>query len=294
MPSSIYLDTSIGDEVDDAIALAIAHRSDELELVGVSTVYGDVARRCQLARRILAEFGAEAVPVAAGESATLDGRQSGRGVPQAAILTPEERRAVVDPDGVRHMVDVVTSAPGTVTVVATGPLTNVATAIRRNPGFAAAVARIVVYGGDASGNQVERNFSRDPAAAAEVLASEAQVVLIGLDVGETARLSVDRAETLRRIESADIQLRCMLFRMWGSSRSVRSPGLGRTLAMACCWREDLVDLERRGVSVDTGGDSAGAVTVADTGDILLATGCRGDELADLVAATVVGPDGMQP
>src|SRR5512133_3786107 len=80
----IFLDTDIGTDVDDAVALALAARSPELDLLGVGTVFGDVVLRAQIARTILGLAGDSRTPVAAGCGTTLRGR-----IPPRAMLGHE-------------------------------------------------------------------------------------------------------------------------------------------------------------------------------------------------------------
>jgi len=82
----VLLDTDIGDDIDDALALALALRSPEIELLGVTTVFGNTQRRAQLAAHLLRAFGREDVPVAVGAGKPLQPRHPPSGVPQATIL----------------------------------------------------------------------------------------------------------------------------------------------------------------------------------------------------------------
>src|SRR5437588_12264280 len=84
----VLLDTDIGDDIDDALALALALRSPEIELQGITTVFGDTQKRAHLAAHILQVFGREDIPVAAGLQTPLQPRHPPSGVPQAAILDP--------------------------------------------------------------------------------------------------------------------------------------------------------------------------------------------------------------
>src|SRR6266550_6452337 len=82
----VLLDTDIGDDIDDALALALALRSPEIELLGVTTVFGDTRLRARLAAHVLRVFGHEDIPVAAGQQMPLMLRHRPSGVPQVAIL----------------------------------------------------------------------------------------------------------------------------------------------------------------------------------------------------------------
>src|SRR6266478_6152284 len=82
----VLLDTDIGDDIDDALALALVLRSPEIELLGVTTVFGDTRKRAHLAAHVLQTFGREDIPVAAGLDVPLQPHHRPSGVPQAAIL----------------------------------------------------------------------------------------------------------------------------------------------------------------------------------------------------------------
>src|SRR6266550_5657509 len=85
---NVLIDTDIGDDIDDALALSLALCSPEIELLGVTTVFGDTQKRAHLAAHILAVFRHEDIPVAAGQQIPLMLRHRPPGVPQAAILDP--------------------------------------------------------------------------------------------------------------------------------------------------------------------------------------------------------------
>ena len=85
---NVLIDTDIGDDIDDVLALALALCSPEIELLGVTTVFGDTQKRAYLAAHILEVFGHKDIPVAAGQQMPLLFRHRPSGVPQAAILDP--------------------------------------------------------------------------------------------------------------------------------------------------------------------------------------------------------------
>src|SRR5579864_9474912 len=66
-PEKIIIDTDIGDDIDDAFAVALALRSPELQILGISTTFGDTETRAKLVDRILGEAGRQNIPVAMGE-----------------------------------------------------------------------------------------------------------------------------------------------------------------------------------------------------------------------------------
>src|SRR5581483_2154051 len=83
---NVLIDTDIGDDIDDALALAVALRSPEITVCAVTTVFGDTQRRAQLASHLLHIFERKDIPAAAGLSTPLQFRHRPSDVPQAAIL----------------------------------------------------------------------------------------------------------------------------------------------------------------------------------------------------------------
>jgi purine nucleosidase len=205
----IILDTDIATDVDDAMALALAMRSPELRLEGVTTVYGDVNLRARLAKKLLHLGGRSEVPVYAGiAKPLLQNREvwwpghEGEGVLGDEVI-PFENGHAVD-----FLIDSVMSNPGEITLVPIGPLTNIAAAIIREPRLADNVKEIVLMGGvtrlgdnGAELPVIEHNIKSDPEAASLVFSCGAPIVMVGLDV--TMKVRVTREEAGRLESSGD-------------------------------------------------------------------------------------------
>ncbi|HEU5315244.1 MAG TPA: nucleoside hydrolase [Chloroflexota bacterium] len=215
-PVPLILDTDIGDDVDDVFALLLAARRPEVRLVGVTTVFGQVDERARLARLMLELAGREDVPVAAGSRETLGGRDptgeggatmaSARGmVGQAGSELWErlgrglERRGAVD-----LIVETVRSSGEPVTLVAIGPLTNVAAALHRAPDLAGRVQEIVLMGGrlGEEAPKGEHNFNCDPEATRIVLESGARLKIGTYEVTRRAQLRREHVAALRAGDAA--------------------------------------------------------------------------------------------
>ena len=181
--------------VDDALALLLALSSPEVELAGVSTVAGNVPlpRTTDNTLRLLQWAGRDDVPVYAGaerplvrDAVAADDVHGATGLGAAHL--PEARTSPAG-DGVEFLLSTLQARPGEVALVATGPLTNLARAEERMPGVLRQARQVVIMGGAmrVPGNitpTAEFNFYADPHAARQVLASEAEMVLVGLDVTE--------------------------------------------------------------------------------------------------------------
>jgi len=203
-PTPILLDCDPGH--DDAIALLLALASPEVELLGVTTVAGNqtLEKTTANALRVLEFVGRGDVPVAAGADRPLARElvvaahvhgESGLDGP----ALPPPRGAPVGEHAVDFLAGAILGAGRPVTLVAVGPLTNVALLLARHPDAAGAVERIVLMGGSiAEGNvtpAAEFNIWADPEAAWRVFRSRLPVTMIGLDVTHKALMTDAHAET---------------------------------------------------------------------------------------------------
>ncbi|NPV09068.1 MAG: nucleoside hydrolase [Anaerolineae bacterium] len=208
MPIPVWLDTDIGTDVDDAVALALALRSPEIELVGVSTVYGDVDLRSRMVLKLLQLAGRGDIPVYSGasqplmrERAVYWGGWEGEGLlgEEDRSLAPRQEHAVL------ALTRAANDRPGEISLATIGPMTNVSLAFALDPELAGKLRRLVVMGGVArTGPQglglpiAEHNLACDPEAASLCFRSGAEMAMVGLDV--TTQVWVDRTgmERIRR------------------------------------------------------------------------------------------------
>jgi purine nucleosidase/pyrimidine-specific ribonucleoside hydrolase len=187
---------------DDAIALLLALGSDEVVLRGVTTVAGNqtLEKTTANAIRVLELAGRGEIPVAAGADRPLvrDPFVAAYVHGETGLDGPDLPPPQGQPSP-QHAVDFLAERIQGTTLVATGPLTNVALLLARHP--AARVERIVLMGGAiAEGNvtpAAEFNIWADPEAAARVFASGVEVTMVGLDVTHKALVTTAHAEKLR-------------------------------------------------------------------------------------------------
>jgi purine nucleosidase len=190
VPIPILLDTDLGSDVDDELALALLWGSTEVDVRGVCTTYGDVALRAAITLR-MAELTGRRVEVAPGETTPLSGKDVWwAGIEGAAYgdLVPFPVPSGGDPsDGVLSLL----GDPGA-QLLAIGPLTSVAVAIEHG----LQVAGITLMGGDwADPSAAEHNIASDVVAARRVLTSGLPVTVVGIDI--TRRVRFDEAEIAR-------------------------------------------------------------------------------------------------
>jgi purine nucleosidase len=280
----ILLDTDLamgaaGSDIDDGFALALALADPQLEVELVTTVNGntDVDTATRLTGDLLRRLGRADVPVARG---------AGRPLLQTAPSSPPDATRVDPPpiDGrpLRHaaveLVERVMAEPGELTLVAIGPLTNVALALALEPRIAQAVREIVVMGGVYLGHTGvaampgEFNFWVDPDAAARVLGSGAPLRLVGLDVTRLVRLDRDDAQQLRSSGRAFGGFAADCTDEWINHLETTTPGddwdrgscaLHDPLAVAAAAGHDLITWRPAYVTVERTSDRTRGVAVCD-------------------------------
>jgi inosine-uridine nucleoside N-ribohydrolase len=262
---------------DDAIALLLALASPELELWGVTTVAGNqtLDKVTANAIRVLELAGRGDVPVSAGADRPLAGElvvaadahgETGLDGPD---LPPPQAEPVAE-----HAVDFlaakILAAEAPLTLVATGPLTNVASLLDAHPEAGGRLGRIVLMGGAiGEGNQTasaEYNVWVDPEAAARVFASGLDVTMVGLDVTNRALLTPEHADRLRgsgRVGAAVAAMLDFYGRYYGEAYAHGGCPVHDALAVACVARTGLLRLLDRHVEVDTAQGICRGRTVVD-------------------------------
>jgi inosine-uridine nucleoside N-ribohydrolase len=273
VPTPTILDCDPGH--DDAIALLLAVASPELDLVGVTTTYGNqtLAKTTANALRVLELVERADVPVAAGAERPLQRElvvaahvhgESGLDGPSL----PDPTTAPAAGDAVAFIAHVVATSSQPVTVVATGPLTNVAHYLQIHG--AEGVERIVLMGGAiAEGNftpAAEFNIWCDPEAAAIVFESELDVTMIGLDVTHQALLGAVIEERLRasgRVGSFVADLNVFFTRYHRETYGWEGAPIHDAVAVAHLLRPGLVETRLRNVTVELESELCRGRTVVD-------------------------------
>jgi purine nucleosidase len=187
----LILDTDIGSDVDDAMALAQIMGTPGLSLHSVTTVYGDTLLRARIARRYGVLAGHD-IAVHAGQSTPLSGRDVWWSGHEGSLHDGLDRETVAELPAVDHLIATLRAQPGEIDVIAVGPLTNIAEALRREPQVATWIRHLWIMGGSfPAGEKGEHNFKSDAVAARAVLSAGIPTTVTGLDV--TQQLSIDHS-----------------------------------------------------------------------------------------------------
>jgi len=215
----VLIDTDIGDDIDDALALALALKSTEIELQGVTTVFGDTQRRAQLAAHLLSIFGRADISIAAGIGTPLQSRHRPSGVPQAAIL--DERliaSAISNLSGPELIIQTTLAHPGRVNLICIGPLTNIATALKMEPRLFMSIRHIIMMGGSSSIPLADWNVRNDVLAAQIVLGAGIPITMIGFNITMRCQLRTYDIKRLRNSDKPETQLLSKLIAVWQRHR----------------------------------------------------------------------------
>ena len=195
--------------LDDALALLLALGSPEVDLLGVTTVAGNtsLANTTANALRILELAGRGDIPVAAGarRGLILEAPRTAEhvhGIDGLGDLPlPPPKARPVAAHAVDFIAEQVRAAVEPVTLVAIGPLTNIALLLAIHPEAAAGIGRLVLMGGAARGGNAtptsEFNVRSDPEAAYRVFAAGLPLTMVGLDVTDRAVVTAEDVEALR-------------------------------------------------------------------------------------------------
>jgi purine nucleosidase len=268
----MILDVDTG--VDDALALAVAARHADIRLEAVVTVAGNVGLELTTRNtlRVLEWLGVSDVPVAAGANAPLapvvrkaDHWHGKDGLGGAQL--PAAKGRALD-DGVGFLIERLLAAPGELTLVCTGPLTNLALAVQRQPDVVGAAREVVLMGGAARppGNVTpvaEFNIYADPQAAAIVFRQSWPLTMVGLDVTNRVQLTRADRDALSGQSSAEAVLVREVTGHHFDGMRIDAIALHDPLAVLVALAPGLVSMVETEVVVETEGEHTEGQTVVD-------------------------------
>lgn len=232
----VLLDTDIGDDIDDALALGYLGKSRDIFLLGVSTVFLKTKERAKLGAAELQVLGKFHLPIVAGagrplniKDALYQKRLKNHKPWQFEVLS--KIKPIVKPyemDVVEFLKNNIEAHPGEVTLLTIGPLTNIGLLFKKYPKTAFKLKEIVIMGGVINQPHPEWNILWDPEAAAIVFEAGAPIKMIGLDV--TLKCVLPEAE-IRKFERSGKELPVLLgklIRLW-QKQNGKIPGNGNKL-----------------------------------------------------------------
>ncbi len=272
MSTKIILDCDPG--IDDALAIAFAHGHPGLELVGITTVAGNVglAKTTANALAVCEFIGAAGTPVTAGcdrplVRSAIDAREVHGDSGLGGATLPPPVAGPAPGHAIDYIVDTVRATPGEITLVATGPLTNIALAVRREPRLTDWVRGFVIMGGSASRGNVtpaaEYNIWADPEAAAAVFRAGWTVTMLGLDVTLRTGATAAAQRRMRDLGPLGTELLLPALEQYRSVRGPAGPPVHDVCAVAWVAEPGLFGLVPAQVQVETAGPLTAGMTVTD-------------------------------
>lgn len=273
----VILDTDPG--IDDALAILLALASPEIALEGITVVHGNcsVEQGAINALSVLELGAAASVPVYEGfarplvqQSLPAPETHGSGGLGHAELRRPKGRPS--SGHAMKFLIEAIMASPGEMTLVAIGPLTNLAMAVRREPRLVDAVEDVIIMGGAIrhAGNVTplaEYNTYVDPHAAHIVYHSGLPITLVPLDVTYQCILTTDDVQRLLRVDSPITRFIADATRFYIEyHREYQGIGgciINDPLAVALTFAPDLVDVEEHYVDVDVSGGVSMGKTFAD-------------------------------
>jgi inosine-uridine nucleoside N-ribohydrolase len=246
----VIFDTDIGSDVDDAYALTLLVSLRNVRVLGVTTVSGPTERRAQLAAKLLMKLGRPEIPVYAGRRSDQPMNRQyewARGFRSTSLKKLS---------AVKFLHKQIQRAPGEITLIAVGPLTNLGDLFTRYPETIREIKRIVVMGGAVSvgyNNKPpavpEHNIKYDPISARAVFASGAPLTMAGLDATAMMQLDEERQKKLFALGTPGTDALAALTNLWGD----RIPTLFDPMAVAYALGHRFADDYQQHVVVDDDG-----------------------------------------
>lgn len=258
--TNILIDTDIGGDIDDALALALALNSPEVNVIGLSTVYLGIEWRTNLTKNMLKIYGREEIPVAMGSGKPLNGWWDESRIPDSgktfSIDLVTGRKL---PCGCDYIIEQCEKYGKDLTLVAIGPLTNVGLALAKAPHIAENL-KIVMMGGQVTKAHPEWNIVCDPEAARIVFESGAKIDMVGLDVTTQCTFTQEDIDYIKGIGNVRTNLLGEML-----DNFVRQfpflPVLHDPLALSTLIWDDLVTWEDKRILIETAGNYSRGLTL---------------------------------
>jgi purine nucleosidase len=233
----VIIDTDIGDDFDDALAVGLALSSPELKILGITSAWGDTALRARMLDRLLCDVGRSDIPVAVGIEKHAPGQAVFTQARWAARQPAKAHPAAVD-----FMLEQIRRYPGEITLIGIAPLTNLGAAIERDQATFKKLKRIVIMGGSIHRGygdvyvpnhhpDAEYNIAMDAAAAKQVFNSGVPLYVMPLDATQHKLDEVKRQLLFTESTNLTDDL-SLLYLQWVAGFHHQTPTLYDDIAVA--------------------------------------------------------------
>lgn len=248
----VIIDTDIGDDADDALALCLALKSEELEVLGITTVFKNTSARAQIAVRLLELMGKEYIPVYAGMGHPVIEKTDVDSLPiqyRSDMANLEYER---DMDAVEYLYRKLMDSEGDITISAIGPLTNIGMLLSRYPEARDKIHEIVLMGGAYYIHYNEWNILCDPEAAHIVFSSGVPIRAVGLDVTTKCQVNDELIIMLKDSKKPECMLLAELLMCYYKNRG-RHTFLHDPMAVFALYDRNIITYREEEVHVELRG-----------------------------------------
>lgn len=261
--AKLIIDTDIGDDIDDALAIALALNWPGADLIGITTVFRNVKERARLALTELKVYNRD-IPVHMGIGHPLINDADLGAIPCQCAAADKSIEVPVGKNAVDFIIDTCMSSSDLITLVPIGPLTNIAAALRLEPRLAQKV-RIVLMGGYIGKPQPEWNIMCDPEAAHIVMSSGADITMVGLDVTMRCQMQPQHMQAFEASSKPEIRFLYELIKLWQGSAVGRMPILHDPLAVTVALDPSFVTLKPMDIQIELVGHYTRGMTMPKDG-----------------------------
>ena len=265
----VILDTDIGDDIDDSFALLLLLESHKFNCLGVTTVFRNSLKRAKMAKQLIRSLGYD-IKVYRGIDDPLkqnidhliskEIKEKEKYDEDGKYIFPQydksmENEKVEDENAVDFIIRMIHLYPHEVTLIPIGPLTNIASAIKKDPTIVPLIKEIRLMGAGLNLNFVERNILCDPDAAKIVFSSNInKIVAVTINVTSLTSLTEEEVNSLKNNNSKAIKLVYEAMMKWFKHYEFSSPVMHDPLTVASLIDESIINTQLCHLDVDLSKD----------------------------------------
>lgn len=265
----VILDTDIGDDIDDSFALLLLLESHKFNCLGVTTVFRNSLKRAKMAKQLIRSLGYD-IKVYRGIDDPLkqnidhliskEIKEKEKYDEDGKYIFPQydksmENEKVEDENAVDFIIRMIHTYPHEVTLIPIGPLTNIASAIKKDPTIVPLIKEIRLMGAGLNLNFVEWNIFCDPDAAKIVFSSNInKIVAVTINVTSLTSLTEEEVNSLKNNNSKAIKLVYEAMMKWFKHYEFSSPVMHDPLTVASLIDESIINTQLCHLDVDLSKD----------------------------------------
>lgn len=260
------IDTDPGDDIDDAFAITLAVKSN-MNIAGITTVFRNAVQRAKMTKMLLRTCGREDIPVCAGidtavvqkmeyllgaELLEKEMKDGGYTLPQ--YLPEMDNETISEEHAVDFIIRKARENKGNLVIIAIGPFSNIAMAVRKAPDIIPLIKEIRVIGGYYTEDVPEWNVACDPESARVMYTSSIPIKAIGLDLTLQCALDAQTVEKLKSYKSGTNGLISIMLDKWFAHYGYDKPIMHDPLVIANILNPEIVGFEKKSVLIGLQGE----------------------------------------